>query len=62
MINWIGVAALAASPFFIDYGGGKILAIVGLSLLSLQAYRLRAYNLLVLNATSIAGYLYSILG
>jgi len=60
-LNWIGAAALAAAPFFIDTTGGKVAAIVGLTLLSRQAYKLGAFNLLTLNAIGIIGYFWSIL-
>jgi hypothetical protein len=60
IINWAGAAALVAAPFLINYSSGKILAIVGLALLTLQAYRLSAHNLVFLNIAGIVGYSYSI--
>ena len=59
-IEWFGVALLCAAPFLIDSSTGKIMAMVGLGLLCLQAYRLRAYNLLVLNTVGIIGYCYAL--
>jgi len=55
-ISWIGSAALAASPFIIDTLEGKALAIFGLSLLIIQAAKLRAYNLIFINSVGIIGY------
>jgi hypothetical protein len=60
LINWIGAAALVAAPFLINYSSGKLLAMTGLALLTLQAYRLRAFNLVFLNMAGILGYSYSI--
>lgn len=59
-LNWIGTVALATAPFFIDTLEGKALAIVGLLILSLQAYRLKAYNLILLNLVGVIGYSFAI--
>lgn len=61
MIGWLGAAAMGAAPFFIDTPQGKLLAIVGLALLTAQAYHMRAANLVALNLVGIAGYTWSIL-
>jgi len=61
LIDWTGAMALAVAPFLIDYSLGKLLAIIGLSLLSYQAYRNKLYNLLLLNITGIIGYIWNIL-
>jgi len=61
LIDWTGAMALAVAPFLIDYSLGKLLAIIGLSLLSCQAYRNKLYNLLLLNITGIIGYIWNIL-
>lgn len=53
---WIGTALVGAAPFLIDSPEGKIMAIVGLALLCLQAYEKRCYNLVILNAIGIIGY------
>jgi len=58
--GWVGAAAMCAAPFFIDTMQGKLLAIVGLSLLTVQAYHIRAVNLIVLNVIGIIGYSYAI--
>ncbi len=57
---WLGALCLAVAPFHIDFTYGKILAIIGLSLLTQQALELKAYNLVALNTIGILGYLYSI--
>ena len=60
LADWTGAAALIVAPFFINYNSGKVLAIIGLLLLSVQAYRLKANNLLMLNFVGVLGYLWSI--
>lgn len=59
--NWLGAIALVIAPFFIDTIPGKILASSGLFLLCFQAYRLKAWNLILLNVFGILGYVWSIL-
>lgn len=51
---------MCAAPFFIDTMQGKLLAIVGLALLTVQAYNMRAINLIVLNVIGIMGYSYAL--
>lgn len=60
LAGWIGAAAMVAAPPMIDTAQGKVLAIVGLLLLTLQAAKLRAYNLILLNIGGILGYTYAI--
>lgn len=59
-IGWIGTAFLAVSPPIIDSDLGKILALSGLALLTIQAIQTRMYNLIILNITGIIGYAYAI--
>ena len=58
--EWLGAAAMVAAPFIIDTQGGKMLACFGLALLSFQAYKMRAFNLLLLNLAGIVGYIWSL--
>lgn len=51
---------MGAAPFFIDTMQGKLLAIVGLTLLTIQAYNIRAVNLIALNVIGIMGYSYAL--
>ena len=60
IFNWLGAAALAAAPFLINLIIGKLLAIIGLILLTVQAVKLQAYNLVMLNLIGVIGYLYSL--
>jgi hypothetical protein len=53
---------MCVAPFFIDTLTGKICAIVGLALLTVQALDLKAHNLILLNLIGMAGYTFSILG
>lgn len=59
--GWIGAAAMMAAPFFIDTDAGKITAAAGLALLTVQAIRLKGWNLVALNIVGIVGYIWSIL-
>lgn len=58
----LGTGAMCIAPFFIDTMPGKICAIAGLGLLTIQALDLKAHNLIFLNLIGIAGYTFSILG
>lgn len=58
----LGTGAMCVAPFFIDTVPGKICAIVGLTLLTIQALDLKAYNLVLLNLVGTTGYLYSLGG
>jgi hypothetical protein len=58
--GWIGAALLCAAPFIIDSDLGKVLAMLGLALLCLQAYTKSCYNLIFLNITGIIGYSYAL--
>ena len=58
----LGTGAMCVAPFFIDTLPGKLCAICGLLLLTIQALDLRAYNLVLLNLVGMAGYTFSILG
>jgi len=56
----MGAGALMVAPFIIDTSEGKILACTGLALLTVQALKIRAYNLVLLNLVGVAGYIYSL--
>ena len=58
----LGTGAMCVAPFFINTVPGKICAVVGLALLTIQALDLKAYNLVLLNLVGTAGYLYSLGG
>lgn len=60
ILGWIGSMALCVSPFIIDTVEGKILAIVGLALLTVQASQARLWNFVLLNLTGIGGYFYAL--
>ena len=61
-LNWIGAGALALAPFIIEYQGGQVLAIIGLTLLTRQAIANRLWNLVMLNSIGIIGYLSNFIG
>ena len=60
LASWLGAACMMAAPFLINSILGKLLAIVGLSLLTLQAIHTKCYNLVLLNVVGIIGYIYAL--
>ena len=52
---------MALAPFAIDTDAGKVAAIIGLALLTVQALDIRAFNLVFLNLAGIIGYCYALL-
>jgi len=60
IIGWCGAGAMALAPFAIDTDEGKLAAIAGLVLLTVQALDIRAYNLVFLNLAGIIGYGYAL--
>jgi hypothetical protein len=58
----LGTGAMCVAPFFIDTLPGKLCAIAGLLLLTVQALDLKAYNLIMLNVVGVAGYSFSLMG
>ena len=60
VIGWIGALCMAGAPFIIDTDAGKLAAIAGLVLLTVQALDIRAWNLVLLNLAGIIGYSYAL--
>ena len=60
IIGWCGAVAMALAPFAIDTDEGKLAAIAGLVLLTVQALDIRAWNLVLLNLAGIVGYTYAL--
>lgn len=58
--SWVGALCMMLAPFIIDTNEGKIVAIVGLALLTLQATANKCYNLILLNVIGIGGYFYAL--
>ncbi len=61
LAGWLGAFAMCGAPFIIDTDAGKILAIAGLSLLTIQALDNDMKNLVILNLVSIIGFTYALL-
>jgi len=59
-VIYIGTGCMMIGPFFVNYFIGKALSVIGLSLLTVQTQKTESYNLSLLNAVGIVGYLYSI--
>ena len=60
IIGWCGAGAMALAPFAIDTDAGKLAAIAGLLLLTVQALDTKLYNLVFLNLAGIIGYSYAL--
>jgi hypothetical protein len=60
-IGWVGAAVMVAASFNMARPLGLKMAIVGLSLLTIQAYSSDTYNLIVLNLSSIIGFTLSLI-
>ena len=60
IIGWCGAGAMALAPFAIDTDAGKLAAIAGLVLLTVQAIDGRLWNLVFLNIAGIIGYTYAL--
>ena len=58
--GWLGAVALVTAPPFIDTDAGKIVSIIGLALLTVQAIDSRLYNLVFLNLAASMGYFYAL--
>ena len=61
VIGWIVAAVMVAASFNMARPLGLKMAIVGLSLLTIQAYSSDTYNLIVLNLSSIIGFTLSLI-
>mgnify|MGYP001345449400 FL=1 len=60
VIGWMGALCMAGAPFIIDTDAGKLAAIAGLVLLTVQALDIKAHNLVLLNLAGIIGYSYAL--
>jgi|TARA_R100001510_G_C7629354_1_gene188543 hypothetical protein len=60
IIGWCGAVCMALAPFAIDTDAGKLAAVGGLVLLTVQALDIRAWNLVFLNLAGIVGYTYAL--
>lgn len=61
LFGWIGCGLMMTAPFLINFAIGKILAIIGLALLTVQSVHNKMHNLTALNIVGIIGYLWSLL-
>ena len=61
VLGWIGAAVMVAASFNMHKPLGLKMALVGLSLLTVQAYDNETYNLIVLNLSSIIGFSLSLI-
>ena len=61
IMGWIGAVGLMTAPFFIDTIAGKAAIVFSLALLTIQMVKVKAWNMVLANTVSIAGYCWSIL-
>jgi hypothetical protein len=61
IIGWIGAVTMVAASFLMTLTLGKVLAITGLLLLTIEARHNRQINLIALNLSSILGFSYSLM-
>ena len=62
VIAWTGSATMVVASFLMATPYGRMMAVVGLGLLTIQSVNNRTHNLTALNICSILGFLYSLLG
>ena len=62
LVGWIGALCMVAASFAMPNLLGFYLAVLGLSLLTGQAYEQKNYNLIFLNVASIIGFSTTIWG
>lgn len=59
--GWIGALAMVSASFLINHPEGKLLAIIGLSFLTVQSWENKTHNLTLLNIVSMVGFVFSLL-
>ena len=59
--GWIGALAMVSDSFLINHHEGKLLAIIGVSFLTVQSWKSKTHNLTLLNSVSIVGFVFSLL-
>ncbi len=59
LIGWVGAAIMVVASFNMASPSGLIMAIAGLALLTIQAAHNRTINLVILNVSSIIGFIYA---
>ena len=57
-IGWIGAIILMIAPFYADTRLGLFGLVSGLFLITIQAYGLKAYNIVLCNTVGIFGYMF----
>ena len=60
-IGWIGAVTMVAASFLMTMTLGKVLAITGLLLLTIEARHNRQNNLIALNICSMIGFFWSLI-
>lgn len=60
LAGWLGALCLCVAPYTIDTDQGKLCAIAGLTLLTIQAIDSKLWNLVLLNVVGIGGYTYAL--
>ena len=60
-VLYLGTILMMISPFIIDSTYGKLGMVIGLILITIQTQKTKQYNLSLLNAVGIIGYLFALL-
>ena len=60
VVIYLGTTFMMISPFIIDSIYGKLGMILGLILITIQTQKTKQYNLSLLNAVGIVGYLFAL--
>jgi len=61
IVGWCGAIMLMIAPFHVDTRAGILGLCVGLLLVTIQMYRLKAYNMVLCNIVGISGYMFVLL-
>ena len=61
LVIYLGTTFMMISPFIIDSVYGKVGMVLGLILITIQTQKTKQYNLSLLNAVGIIGYLFALL-
>ena len=62
LAGWAGAILMVVASFLMATPYGRMIAVVGLGLLTIQSVNNRTHNLTMLNLASIIGFLYSLFG
>lgn len=59
-LAYMGTGVLLVAPYLVSYPIGFVLLAIGIALLTPQVYRAKQWNLVLLNVSSVIGYVLQI--